>query len=151
MTAEVFQYGHASVEWPDLVLVPDGQYELAYIGHQTTFMFRKVPKLVVSFRIITMGEHFSKEIARFYNVNRIIGKEKKNGSFSVGPRSDFVYEFLSIFPDYRPKRKDRFPMSWLKDTPVYGETRTVLKDSRQRNLPGQLQYSVIKRLTSNAR
>jgi hypothetical protein len=127
-------------------LVAPGTYDLAFIRFETAFMFRHAPKVVLWFRIITMGAAFGVEVPRFYNVLRIIGKPQKGGRFKVGRRSDFVREFTNLF-HLQDKRLDRLPVeSNFRNVIVSGELRTVTRDFQQRDLSEPIQYSVIKQL-----
>lgn len=127
-------------------LVEPGIYDLGFIRLETAFMFRHAPKVVLWFRIMTMGPAFCVEVPRFYNVKRIIGKPQKGGRFKVGRRSDFVREFTNLF-QIQGNRLDRIPVeSNFRNVFVSGELKTVTRDFQQRDLAEPIQYSVIKQL-----
>jgi hypothetical protein len=122
-----------------------GVYQLAYLGY-STMLFCKKPKVILRFRVVTMGEYFGVELERFYNVRRLIGKPGKNGRFKVGASSDLVLEFCRVSVG-RINRLDRLPLSTLKNSIILGEVHTVETNRNQKDLPELLKYSVIKELT----
>jgi len=44
----------------ELVLVPEGIYDLWFLDYQTRFMLGKTPKLYMRFKIVECGEHKDK-------------------------------------------------------------------------------------------
>lgn len=127
--------------------VEPGTYELVLVDYETSRMFGKAEKLAMRFRVISQGPAFGKELSRYYNVERIIGKPGKQGRFKVARHSNFVLEYVTLF-EYLgvPKRLDRFPMSAFKGVIIVGEVKTVSRNYNQRRLPTPLQYSVISEL-----
>lgn len=127
-------------------LVPPGIYELRFDYHQTAVMFGRAPKLVLWFTIITPGPYFdSVRIPRFYNITRIIGRPARNGRFKVGFKSSFTREYFRMFS--AAKRLDRIAMSPFSQHIILGRARTVTRGSDQKDIPDQLQYSVLDELT----
>lgn len=125
-------------------LVPDSEYELAYVDYSTALMFKGAAKVVVRFRILTMGEFHGEIIERWYRVKRLAGAPKKRGNFVVGSSSDFYRDYCRLLG--RPSRNDRISPVGLQGKIVIGSTRTVLVDALQRPLEDCLKYSVIDRL-----
>jgi hypothetical protein len=125
-------------------LVPAGEYQLAFDHHETAVMFGRAPKLVLWFRIVTMGDHFEKRVPRFYNVTRLIGRPCKHGRFKVGRSSAFLREYLRLF--HCTNRLDRIPMSRFEQHVIVGKVRTVRIGGDQKRIPETLQYSVIDEL-----
>ncbi len=125
----------------DLVLVPDGEYQLSYRFHTTWLYMGRIPKVVVVFRIADYGEHFDKPILRYYNPSKIFGKPRKNGVFSAGWRSCLMWDYAKCFG--KPARKDRIPMGRFKDHLIRGKTRTVTHNKDQKRYPDGLTYSVV--------
>lgn len=123
-------------------LVPDGEYNVVYTGHQTHMFFNRAPKVVFWFRIVDMGGQFEELIPRYYNVKRFKGKPGKNGDFIPGRSSEFIRDYCRLFA-VPIKRLDRVPLSEFKKVVIKVRTRTVARDSKQKRLPDALKYSVI--------
>ena len=124
--------------------VPDAKYELAYVDYETRLMFHGQPKLVVRFRILSMGKHFDTVLERWYRVKKLTGKPRRSGGFVVGASSDLFREHARLFR-YKT-RPDRISFAGLRNRVVVGRTRTVVADHRQRELVGATLYSVIDEL-----
>jgi len=127
----------------DLSLVPDGEYQLGYIDYRTCIAFN-VPRVVVRFKILEYGEHFGKQLERWYRVKCLSGKPKKFGNFRVGKRSDFYRDYVRVIGT--PNRKDRLSFAPLKNEVVVGRVRTVVEGHDQEKLEAGAQYSVVDRL-----
>ncbi len=125
-------------------LIRPGNYKVMLDYYQTAIMFGKAPKLILHFKVTSFGEGFGSWIPRYYNVQKLIGKGKKNGRFKVSKSGDFLREYLSLFPA-RTKRLDRLPMTRFKNVIIEAEIVTV-KESRGRSLPEPLRYSKIGKL-----
>ncbi len=144
-SANVFDFPNETVELDGLrPLVTPGVYELKYTHCETGIYFNKSPKVKLVFRIITPGEFFGVIVERFYNVKKLKGKPGKNGKFVVAARGDFAREFFTIYP--RRERLDRLPLTYLKTKIILGRVVTVKKDSKQRDIPDPIQYSVVTEL-----
>ena len=105
-------------------------------------MFQRAPKLTLWFTITDPGEGFGKRVARYYNVQKLIGKRGIGGQFKAGLRSDFIREYVHLFNEI-PRRLDRIPMTRFEKHVFRGTLRTVRTDHRQRELHQLLQYSVV--------
>tara|TARA_R110000782_G_scaffold24497_5_gene63806 strand:- start:224 stop:667 length:444 start_codon:yes stop_codon:yes gene_type:complete len=128
-------------------LVKPGVYDLAFVDYRTAMMFMgKAPKLVMTFRIVTMGEFFEVELQRYYNVKRIYGKPQRYGRFKPSSRGAFLREYLTLFSGMG-SRIDRIPMSKFENALIEGKVETVTR-SQGKDIPKELQYSVIKELRS---
>ncbi len=126
-------------------LVKPGLYELSFVDFKTAMMFLgKAPKLVMTFRIVTMGKFFGTELKRYYNVQRIYGKPQRHGRFKPSCGGDFLREYMTLFTG-KVNRRDRIPMSNFESVLIEGKVDTVIH-SRGRDIPKELQYSVIKEL-----
>ena len=126
-------------------LVEPGEYQLVFIRHRTAVLFGNAPKIALRFRILDFGPHKDKELERWFNAKRLIGKAGNGGRFQVGARSDFVHEYLSLFKD-QVKRLDRISMRPFRHCVIKGRVETVTTDSKQRKLPELLRYSTIREL-----
>ena len=125
--------------------VAPGVYELAYVSHETARMFRgRAHKLIMHFRIVTMGEFFEIEVPRYYNVQNVSPKRRKSGHFKAGLKSDFLREYCTLFPG-RIGLRDRIPMAPFKESIISGRVSTVT-EARGRPIPSELQYSRIEQL-----
>ena len=131
-------------------LIPEGSYDFAFDHYETALMFGKVPKLHLCFRVVTLGPHFETRIPRYYTVKRLQGKVGRNGGFTpTGPTSVLVIEYVNCHRK-RPNRLDRIPMSPWADGIYRARVRTVTRNSQQKRLPKQTQYSVIDELIRQA-
>ena len=123
-------------------LVKPGVYDFVFIDFRTAKMFMgKAPKLIMDFRIVSLGEFFETELSRYFNVQRIIGKPERHGCFQASKKGDFVREYKTLFPG-KANRLDRIPMSCYENVIIEGKVVTV-KRSRGREIPRELQYSKI--------
>lgn len=123
-------------------LIPQGQYELAFLYHETRVIFGR-PKLVAWFEI-EAGEFAGKRIARYYHVKRLINAAQRGGRFQVGIASDLAREYCRLFAP--PDRLDRIGMSKFEGQIVIGRVRQVARAHNRAELPQQLRYSVIAEL-----
>ena len=127
-------------------LIEPGQYDLKYSHHQTHIMFGRSPKLVLWFKVLTMGQYFDTLLPRYYNVVRLTGKPARNGGFKVGFHGYFYREYCRIFSGRLPRRTDRIPMSAFEKVIIIGRVKTVVTGRDQSVTPDELQYSVIEEL-----
>jgi len=126
-------------------LVRPGIHQVQLHHFETAMMFRgKAPKLVLWFSITSYGDDFGKQIPRYYNVTRVIGKPQKGGRFKVGKKSDFLREYFTLF-HYDGGRMDRLPMTRFDGVSIQVEIETVTH-ARGRIIPKPLQYSKVSRL-----
>ena len=91
------------------------------------------------------GEFYGVQLDRWYNCKRLIGKPRKNGNFQVGRHSDFLREFLTLFPDV-VKRLDRISFKPYRCSVITGRIETVTHNAKQQPLPELMQYSIIREL-----
>lgn len=124
-------------------LLPEGEYEVCYVYHETWNYMGRNPKVAFWFRVINIGEYFGTLIPRYFNVKQLKGKPAKNGRFVPGRSSDFLLEYCNLFPR-RITRLDRIPLSLLENEIIKVQVKTVTKNREQRSMPEVLQYSVIK-------
>lgn len=136
--------GCASIDGERPALLTPGIYDVAFNSYETAIMFKKAPKLVLEFRVVSMGVHFEAKIRRFYNITRLIGRAARDGRFKVGYHSDFLREYATLFG--MPSRLDRIPMTVFGKHILIAKVRTVEKGSQQRKIPDVLHYSVISEL-----
>ena len=135
------------IEAPDDLppLVKPGVYDLAFIDYKTAMMFMgKAPKVIMTFRIVTMGESFGVDLNRYYNVKRIYGKPQRHGRFKPASTGAFLREYMTLFTG-KVGRRDRIPMSYFENVLIEGKVETVER-SNGKDIPKELQYSVIREL-----
>jgi hypothetical protein len=127
--------------------VDPGIYRLSFVKSRTTLLYgrKNAPKLALTFRIQDMGPFYGVELERWYNVKRLIGKPGKSGRFKVGPGSEFVREYLTLFPA-PAKRLDRMSFKPFRSAIITGRVETVTTNSKQQQLPEPLHYSIIREL-----
>ena len=130
-----------SVVDPYLTRIPAGEYEVAYVRHETRFVHSK--KLVVTFMIVD-GKYGGLTLPRYYNVQDFIGDIGEGGKFRVGRKSHFYREYLSLF-DPASIRPDRMAMARFKGLYLWAQVRVVTEVGGI-ELPLAAQYSVIDRL-----
>jgi hypothetical protein len=137
--------GQVSVQMDDVPLVPPGTYRLAFVSYRTALVYGRAHKVALRFQIIDQGDSYGVQIDRWYNAKRIIGKPRKNGNFQVGRHSDFLREYLTLFPD-QVKRLDRISFKPYKSHVITGRIETVTKNAKQQPLPELMQYSIVREL-----
>ena len=118
-----------------------GQYEFVLVSYWKGYLYGKVPKLILLFRIITEGPYFGYHLYRCYNLK---GFTKRGEIIPKGWHSDFVREYSRLFG--APKKLRDIGVRQFKGKVIRGTVRTVVKDAKQRPLPVNLQYSVIHEL-----
>lgn len=129
-------------------LVKPGEYQLFYIGRYTAYLHGHNPKLALKFRIQDPGKFYKVELVRWYNCKRLIGNPGNNGGFVPPRHGDFLLEYTTLFPLAltRQCHLDRISFTPFKNSIVIGRVVTVKRNSKQRDLPEPLQYSVIHEL-----
>lgn len=140
--------GAGEIEGTRPPLVEAGTYDLVFVDHETILLGGgSVPKLVVWFRIATLGPAYGIKLARYYNV-RLEGKPRRHGGFKVGWRSSFVRDYAAATGAI-PARKNRISMTALEGREIRGLVRTVTnawphkRGGKAAALPPPLYYSVI--------
>jgi hypothetical protein len=134
---EVIIEGNA---WP---LVPDGEYVMRLLHHETVVAFR-TPKVVLHLQIVELGPHHGKRLLRAYRVKELIGKRGRGGRFKLNRRHEL---FLTLARLYDTRlRHDRISLRALTKVLLRATTRTVTTDYQGRPLPACLHYSVVDQL-----
>ena len=143
MNAEILPTISAFDDLPPLV--KPGIYELAFVDYRTANMFMgKAPKVVMTFRIVSMGELHGVELQRYYNVQKLYGKPQRFGRFKPSTKGIFMREYMTLFTG-RVSRLDRIPMSLFENVLIEGRVSTVTR-AQGRDIPKELQYSTISEL-----
>ena len=123
------------------IKLPPEKYDLFLVKTWKGYMYRKAPKLILVFRILTEGPYYGYHIYRCYNLK---GFTKRKEIIPKGWHSDFVREYERLFG--RPRQLRDIGTRQFKGKVIRGTVRTVERDSKQRLLPKQSQYSVIHEL-----
>ena len=131
----------AGIDGERPAMVAPRVYDLRYRHYETARMFGRAQKLILWFTIAEPGDDFDKQLPRYYNISRLIGRPQKYGQFKVGFNSDFLREYADLFGV--PPRLDRIPMSKFEHCFVRGKVRTVTTASGQQPKHKDLQYSVV--------
>ncbi len=126
-------------------LIKPGEYPLGFDYHQTAWLFNQ-PKLILLFTVLSEGDYHGVKLKRFYNVRSLIGKPGREGKYKPsGWSSDLIREYANLFGSV-PDRLDRFSLKPFNNVVITGEVKTVRLDSKKREIPECVQYSVIERL-----
>jgi len=128
-------------QWP---LVPDGEYVVRFLRHDTATVFR-TPKLFLRFEIIG-PTHAGALLYAAFRVKHLKGQPGKNGRFVIHRGSDLVRQLATIHG--WNMRLDRISLRSLRHCLLRVRTRTVEKDHKQRLKPEVLRYSVVDELRS---
>ncbi len=139
MTAKVIQL--RSVVKTD-ALIPEGEYEAALVDYETgIYFFGHSPKVILWWRIFTMGAAFETVIPGYYAVRRLTGKGRRRGRFQIGLKSRLARD-LALMTNARPPL-DHVPLDHLQDHLFCIAVRTVSEDSGQKAIPNGAHYSVV--------
>jgi hypothetical protein len=127
------------------VLIPPGDYELAYVGHRAARQFRRGVLTVWFVVVDTLPEKIV--VARYYQISVKTQREangRKRTKWRAPKNGALVSDFRQVFT--KPLgRLDRFPIHWLENQHIIGEIGTVTTNYRQAELD-QAAYSVVRRL-----
>lgn len=126
----------------EIVLVPEGDYELRFLYHETA-KYQDSAKVYLHFAIYT-GEYAGLPLVRYYNVARLKSPPARNGKFVAKALGDFPLEMALI--GLQPTRLDRFPLSKLRGKRISGRVLTVQKNRQGDSRPYDVQYSKIAQL-----
>ncbi len=147
MTAKIIQL--RSVVKTD-ALIPEGEYEAALVDHETgIYFFGHSPKVVLWWRIVTMGAAFEIVIPGYYAVRRLTGKGRRRGRFQIGLKSRLARDLALMTNNHPPL--DHVPLDHLQDHLFRIAVRTVSKDSGQKAIPDGAHYSVVHRVLGAAK
>ncbi len=128
--------------WP---LLPDCEYVMRYLYHETVMAFR-TPKVILHMQIVEPGQHHAKRLIQAYRVRELKGKPRKWGRFKLTRHQDLFITLAHLYG--KRLRHDRVSLRALGKVLLRATTRTVATDYRQRPLPEVLHYSVVDELVS---
>ncbi len=126
-----------------LVYVNPGTYQIAFASHATAVLFGRAPKLILTFKIVSMGSDFGKYVCRYYNVKKLRGRPGRGGWFEYSERSDVFREYCGLFHAPGPAG---ILMESFENVIIEAEIGTCNTDRAQRQIPEGAQYSRIIRL-----
>lgn len=124
----------------ELVHIDPGIYQVALVSFATAFLFGAAPKLILTFKIVSLCPDFGKFVCRYYNVKKLRGKPRQSGSFEYSERSDVFREYCGCFG---APGKSGISMEAFKNVIVWGHIDTCNTDRSQRKIPEGAQYSRI--------
>jgi len=120
------------------VLIKPGTYEVVLVRYWKGYLYGKSSKLILVFRIVTVGPHYGQHLYRCYNIK---GLTKRKEIIPKGWHSDFVREYSRLFS--MPRKLRDIGVRQFKNRVFSCSVRTVKKDYKQRSLPDDMHYSVI--------
>lgn len=135
-------------------LLPEGSYQLAYLGNRTIAGFagsksntrgHKAGKLQIDFRVVDVGEYFDVGLSAFFNV--LVPMQAsfgRNGNFALTANGNFMRTYARLFG--RRERRDRLSLRRFKNVVIEASVRTVKQDRNQKPLAESCHYSVIHEL-----
>ena len=126
--------------WGERSLIPEGEYNAVYVKHSTSDGSYGA-KVKITFRIVSHGAFFEKEINAWYNLKATGKKVGKQGKIKLSSHSKLTYELLNALQIRH--RVDRLSPVLLKGHIAVIRVRTVKTNSRQKKLPEVLQYSTV--------
>jgi len=123
------------------VLVKPGTYDVILADHWKGQLYGGIPKIMLVFRIVSVGQYYGHLLSRCYNVK---GFTKRKEIIPKGWHSDFVREYSKLFG--LPEKLRDVGIGKFKQKVIQCSVRTVTKDRKQRDLPKELRYSVVSEL-----
>ena len=123
-------------------LIAEGEYEAALLDYETgIYFFGHSPKVVLWWRIVTMGAAFETVLPAYYAVRRLTGKGRRRGRFQIGLKSRLARD-LALMTNARPPL-DHVPLDDLQGHLFWISVRTTVRDSGQKAIPKGAQYSIV--------
>jgi hypothetical protein len=139
-----------SIDWGNLTLIPEGNYEATYVGHETIHKSFG-PKVKITFRIVSIGEYFGTLIDAWYNAKTLQSAPGRNRKATLSRHSKLATELLKVL-DVK-ERIGRLSPVQLKGLIIEVKVRTVKTDSKQKSYSAIQRYStvdyMVRCLTSN--
>jgi hypothetical protein len=133
------------VDYGDETIVPNGLYEAVFVRHGTFLVFGKHPCVWLRFRLVTPGEHFDKQLVRWYRVASLKGRPRPEGSFTLRKKSLLFLDLVRL-SDYKQK-PSRVSLGIFRGAAFEISTRKVKKSwNAQVALPDWLHYSVVDKI-----
>ena len=121
--------------------VPPGRYTACVESAQTAILFGgRAQKVILTYRILDYGPCFEKRVRGYYAVRHIVGKPRRNGRYSIGPRSRLIRDTAHMI-DGRPPT-DHFPIEKASKTIVEIELR-IVTTADGKDLASSMQYVVV--------
>jgi hypothetical protein len=123
--------GHSD---PYETLVPDGEYEVAYVSQEKFSLFRR-QVWAVTFQIV-QGEHFGRRLYAFYNIPRLRDRRTPSAKLSR------AYEAATGLRS--PRKIGRYrPSDFLEGCVMATAVRTVERDIQGHERPPNTRHSVV--------
>ena len=125
-------------------LLPPGVYQVRLVDWQTLKYNGRQPKVVLKLAVCSNG-FMGILLERWYNAKTLKGRVGRHGGFGAGWSGDLLREYVGI-TGISPRRCDRIYLSHLDGLLLLALVETVTVDFRQRPIPPELHYSVVRRL-----
>lgn len=129
-----------AIEWGNLCLIPEGEYQAVYVSHTTT-NGSYGSKVKITFRIVSPGAYYESLVNAWYNTKSLGSKVGKRGRIVLSRHSKLTYEMVKLF--HRKQRPERLSPEMLKGHVLIIKVRTVTQNSKQKSLPEPLRYSTV--------
>ena len=123
--------------------LPEGEYELRYFYHETAQQWGG-PKMIIHFAVIAPEDYAGIEIARYYNVRKLVGPPRKYGSCRAGGRCYLVLDLRKLCG--KLERLDRLTPARLKGKRIRARLATVRKDGQGQPLDESGYYTKVDKL-----
>jgi len=118
-----------------------GKYDACLLDYRTAiYFFGRAPKVILLWRIVTMGSAFGVVLPGYYAVRELKGKAQRRGRFQIGKRSALARDMSRMLNAVPPM--DHVPLEDL-DAIYRVKVDTVMRDSRQQPLVEGMQYSKV--------
>ena len=135
----------------DYALVPEGEYDVCLIDDHTEVYWRTVPKLVLTWSLVTPG-HMGTIVRGYYAVPKLIGRIGRHGRYSAVGRTSRLARDLAAMLGARPATLGGpFPRMHVENRIYVVEIVTVTHDAEQGERPMGAQYSRVDRVLGDAR
>ena len=125
----------------EIILIPEGEYELVYECHETSYYIGGDAKVAVWFQIADHSEYYGTSLARHYNAKSLIDKPSIGGAFTVGMGSDCAHEFAWV--TNKLINPHRVTLEEFNNVLVLAEIKTVTQTSKRKDRHPLMHYSKI--------
>ena len=125
------------------VLVPSGEYILAYCGYRTGRYFGG-PKVILSLSILDPDYYAALPLKRFYNVDALIGPAGEKGKFRGLARGHLIREYQALIGNH--PRPDRISFERLRGKRILAEVEAVERNHAGEIIAQHASYSRVARL-----
>ena len=125
------------------VLVPPGEYILAYCGYRTGRYFGG-PKVILSLSILDPDYYAALPLERFYNVGALTSAVGEKGTFKATARGHLIREYQALIGNH--PRPERISFERLRGKRILAEVETVERNHANQKIARDACYSRVARL-----